>query len=66
MEKKYLTPAEVGLEFGRSRETIRLALKDGELHGSQRIARGKWTIRRDCAEAWIEGRPCEHQLAVAA
>jgi hypothetical protein len=59
VDKKYLTPAEAAVIAGRNRETITLALRDGELKGSQRIANGRWTIRIDHLEAWIEGRTLE-------
>lgn len=45
----------------RHRQTIADALRTGALHGSQRVRRGTWTVRRDCLEAWLEKRPCEHQ-----
>ena len=42
-------------------QTIRKALEAGELHGGQRKAKGRWSVRRDCLEAWAEGAECEHQ-----
>jgi len=42
-------------------QTIRKALEAGELHGGQRKTKGRWSVRRDCLEAWVEGAECEHQ-----
>ncbi len=59
-----LTPAEVaGGEFRCHPVTVRNALAGGELHGSQRVKGGRWTVEEACAEAWVSGRPCEHQVA---
>lgn len=35
--------------------------RSGEIHGSQRTARGKWRIHRDCLDAWMAGQLCSHQ-----
>lgn len=56
-----LTPAEVASEFRRHPVTVRNALAGGELHGSQRVKGGRWTIEEVCAQAWASGRPCEHE-----
>ncbi|RII94568.1 helix-turn-helix domain-containing protein [Clavibacter californiensis] len=45
--------------------TIRVALEGGELHGVQRVARGKWMIERQCLLAWMEGDPCIHKQNVS-
>lgn len=66
MSTNYLTPAEAAIIAGRNRETITLALRYGTLHGSQRLRHGKWTVREDCLEAWIEARNCTHQAVTAA
>lgn len=58
---------------GRHVDTIRRALEAGELHGGQRIDKatgkpkkgGRWSIRRECLEAWLDGETCEHQSAAA-
>ncbi|WP_277394940.1 helix-turn-helix domain-containing protein [Cellulosimicrobium sp. SL-1] len=47
-------------------ETIRDACRSGELHGSQRTKRGRWTIEAQCLTAWIDGGKCEHKQAAAA
>lgn len=56
-----LTVAEVAEATRRHPVTVRRALEAGELHGSQSGRGGRWTVREDCAEAWAERRPCEHQ-----
>ncbi|WP_435081453.1 hypothetical protein [Clavibacter michiganensis] len=45
--------------------TIRIALEGGELHGTQRVARGKWIIERQCLLAWMAGDPCIHKQNVS-
>ncbi|MFG6277966.1 helix-turn-helix domain-containing protein [Microbacterium sp. 5K110] len=57
----YLTTAEAAKTARKHPVTVRKALESGELHGSQRSVGGRWTIREDCLEAFIEGRPCEHK-----
>lgn len=51
---------------GRHVVTIRKALEAGELHGGQRKAKGRWSIRVECLESWCDGKPCLHQEAGAA
>jgi hypothetical protein len=48
------------------RHTITLyrALEGGELHGSQQMRGGRWTILRQCLLAWISSEPCEHKRNV--
>lgn len=46
-------------------DTIRRALEGGDLHGGQRKVHGRWSIRVECLDAWVEGRACEHQAAAA-
>jgi hypothetical protein len=55
-----LTVAEVATRARKHPDTVRLALADGELHGTQRVPRGKWTVRESCADAWIDGLRCPH------
>ncbi|MBS2939595.1 helix-turn-helix domain-containing protein [Nocardioides sp. J2M5] len=45
----------------RHRDTILKVVESGELHGIQRKPKGRWRIHRDCLEAWMFGRLCEHQ-----
>lgn len=59
--KRFLSPIEAGAFVGKDPETVRRALRSGEMHGSQRGRGGSWSVRPDCAEAWVEGLPCEHQ-----
>lgn len=46
-------------------DTIRRALESGDLHGGQRTARGRWSIRLECLDAWVDGDKCQHQAAAA-
>lgn len=59
--KRYMNVAEAAAYVGRHPGTVRRSLEAGEVHGTQRTARGRWTIKVDCLEAWAEGVPCEHQ-----
>ena len=61
MPANYLTADEVAGIARCSTKSVFLALRGGPLHGSQRVKGGTWLIREQCAEAWIEGRKCEHQ-----
>lgn len=47
-------------------DTLRKALEDGELHGTQRKVGARWRIHRRCLDAWCGGEQCEHQMAGAA
>jgi excisionase family DNA binding protein len=47
-------------------DTIRRALEAGQLHGGQRKACGRWSIRRECLDAWLDGDRCPHGIGVAA
>lgn len=58
---RYLTSDETATLTRRHPVTVRKALEAGELHGSQRTKGGRWTVREECAEAWVEGRLCAHQ-----
>ena len=58
-----LTVAEAADAARRHPVTLRKALTDGDLHGFQRVEGGRWSIRRDCLDAWVENRPCAHQGA---
>jgi hypothetical protein len=55
-----LTVAEVAAKARKHPDTVRIALADGDLHGTQRVPRGKWTVRESCADAWIDGQLCSH------
>jgi hypothetical protein len=43
-------------------DTIRKACEAGDLHGGQRAKNGRWSIRRECLDAWLDGRDCEHAV----
>jgi len=62
--KRRLTPVEAGALIERDPETVRRALRSGEMHGSQRGRGGRWTVRPACAEAWADHEPCVHQDSV--
>jgi excisionase family DNA binding protein len=40
--------------------TVLKAAESGELHGGQKVKRGRWSFRRECLDAWLDGIPCEH------
>ena len=61
-----LTPNEAALMARRHPETITAALRDGELHGSQRKKNGRWLVQEDCLRAWSLGVACAHKVEVAA
>jgi Helix-turn-helix domain len=61
MNVEYLSVLEAASIARLHPQTVSDALRLNQLHGTQRTLKGKWTIRRDCLEAWIEGSPCEHQ-----
>lgn len=51
----WLTPAQVAGAAGRHLVTVHLALERGELHGHQRVRRGRWQVHPDAVDAWIKG-----------
>lgn len=59
-----LTTAEAAVSSRRHVVTVRRALEDGKLHGTQSMAGGRWLIREECLDAWIDGVKCEHQVNV--
>jgi predicted transcriptional regulator len=58
-----LTVAQVAEAVGRHPQTVRKALEAADLHGTQSHAGAHWRVREDCAEAWADGVPCEHQAS---
>jgi hypothetical protein len=56
-----MTVAEVATETRRHYKTVLSAVEVGELHGTQSGPKGRWSVREDCAEAWADRVPCEHQ-----
>lgn len=46
---------------GAHPSTVLKALEAGELHGAQRVKKGRWRIHRDCLAAWALGEKCDHQ-----
>jgi len=45
---------------GLATVTVLKALEAGLLHGGQRLKGGRWSIRRECLDAWLDGCPCPH------
>ena len=62
-ERLRLNTTQAAEYANRHRDTILRALESGELHGSQRNAGGRWSIRTICLDAWIDGQPCVHDAA---
>ncbi|WP_449282218.1 hypothetical protein [Leucobacter sp.] len=60
-QKRFVSTFEASLIAGCHLETVRDALREGTLHGSQRMKGGTWKLRPACVEAWVDGMPCEHQ-----
>jgi hypothetical protein len=58
-----LTVADAAVVGQRHPVTIRRALEVGDLHGTQRKKGGRWLIKPECLEAWIDQEPCAHQEA---
>lgn len=65
-ERIWFNTAQAGQHAVCHVDTVRKALESGELHGSQRKAKGRWRIHRDCLDAWAAGDSCAHQLKGAA
>ncbi|QSZ53303.1 helix-turn-helix domain-containing protein [Paenarthrobacter sp. AT5] len=59
-----LTVAEAAEAAHRHPVTVRRALEGGELHGTQRTFRGRWLIRAECLDAWLDGNDCVHRSNV--
>lgn len=57
---KRLTVAQAADVAQRHPQTIRRACETGELHGLQRVRKGRWLIHPDCLDAWLDGQKCEH------
>lgn len=60
-----LTVPEAAAEGRKHPVTVRRALESGELHGSQRVKGGRWTVEAPCLAAWLAGAECEHRRAPA-
>ncbi len=61
--KRFVSAFEAALLSEHHIETVREALRSGELHGAQRVKGGTWKIRPACVDAWMAGEECEHQSA---
>lgn len=59
----YLNTAEAAVVARKHPVTIRRALEAGDLHGTQQLAGGRWAIRSECLEAYVERRACAHRAA---
>ncbi|WP_440694743.1 hypothetical protein [Clavibacter nebraskensis] len=60
-----MTVKEAAAVAKRHTATILVALEGAELHGVQRVARGKWMVERQCLLAWMDGDPCIHKQNVS-
>lgn len=58
-----LSVSEAAAEARLHPDTIRKALESASLHGTQRVPRGKWSVREDCLEAFLDGVRCDHQAS---
>lgn len=56
-----LTVEQAAVAARRHPKTILKALADGDLHGVQRMKGGRWIVRQDCLDSWMDGAPCAHQ-----
>lgn len=65
-ERLRFTTAQAAAHASCHVTTIHKAAEAGELHGGQRKPGGRWSFRRECVDAWLDGVPCEHQKAGAA
>ncbi|MEU0515835.1 helix-turn-helix domain-containing protein [Amycolatopsis sp. NPDC006125] len=54
-EQTWWTPAEAASYARCSRNRVHLALESGELHGHQARKGGRWRIKREAVDAWIQG-----------
>ena len=61
MAALYLTAPEAASATGKHPVTVRKALEADELHGFQSGKGGRWSIKPDCLEAWVENRLCAHK-----
>lgn len=59
------TTAQAAEYAGCHVDTVRRALEDGGLHGGQRKPGGRWSIRRECLDRWLDGAKCDHNAAAA-
>lgn len=56
--KRFLVVMEAALLAECHPDTVRAALRSGELHGAQRSKGGTWKVRPACLDAWVDGVPC--------
>jgi excisionase family DNA binding protein len=52
-----MTVKQVAAEFGKHPDTVRKACESGELFATQRIKGGRWSIRPDSVDHWLDGTP---------
>jgi len=64
-ERVWHSTATAAAEVGSHPSTVLKALEAGELHGAQRVKKGRWRIHRECLSAWALGEDCDHAKAVA-
>jgi excisionase family DNA binding protein len=63
-ERLRFTTAQAAEYAACHRSTLIRALEAGELHGGQRKAGGRWSIRRECLDAWLDGETCHGRARV--
>lgn len=64
-ERIWLSTAQAADRAGCHRDTVLKALEAGELHGTQRKAKGRWKIHVTCVDAWNLGESCEHSAVAS-
>jgi hypothetical protein len=61
MIAKRLIVAEVVEISRRHPITVYRDLESGALHGTQSMKGGRWLVREECLDAFLDGDLCEHQ-----
>jgi hypothetical protein len=51
----WLTSAQVARIAHRHTTTVTVALQRGDLHGHQRMRRGRWQVKSASVDAWLQG-----------
>lgn len=51
----WFTPEEAATVAHCHPETVRVALRNGDLKGTQAKVHGRWLVREDRLDSWIEG-----------
>jgi len=59
-QRRYLRVAEAAELVNARPETVRIALRSGAMHGTQRSKSGIRRVQPACAMAWAESVECQH------